>query len=95
MMNFKIGDWVIYKTQTDNEDLKKPQQVITVMKTKLKDINENFFDIQLRIALEDELLNYLSLQNSENFRLATDLEMKVKKINTLFKKTTNEKGIQI
>jgi hypothetical protein len=90
-MNFNKGDWVIYKTQTDNEDLRKPQQVITVMKTKIKDKKNNIYDIQLKIALEDELLNYLSLQNSEKFRLATDLEMKVKKINTLFKKTTNEK----
>jgi hypothetical protein len=94
-MNFNKGDWVIYKTQTDNEDLRKPQQVITVMKTKIKDKKNNIYDIQLKIALEDELLNYLSLQNSENFRLATDLEMKVKKINTLFKKTTNEKETRI
>lgn len=94
-MNLKVGDWVIYKTQTDNEDLKKPQQVILIMEKKMKDIKNDIFDMQLRIALEDELLNYLSLQNSENFRLATDLEMKVKKINTLFKKTINEKESQI
>ena len=90
-MNFKRGDWVICKTHTDNEDLKKPRQVITVMEKKLKDKNNTIYDMQLNIALGDELLNYLTLQNSENFRLATDLEMKIKKINTLFKKTTNEK----
>ena len=83
-MIFKINEWVVSKEKAKNEDLNKPQKIIRTMKSVMIEKGGLKYDMQLKIELDDELLNYLSLQHSEDFRLATDLEMKIKQINKLF-----------
>ena len=83
-MIFKINEWVVSKEIAKNEDLNKPQKIIRTMNTAMIGKDGTEMDMLLKIELDDELLNYVSLQHSEDFRLATDLEMKIKQINKLF-----------
>ena len=83
-MIFKINEWVVSKEKAKNEDLNKPQKILKTMNTAMIGKDGTKMDMLLKIELDDELLNYVSLQHSEDFRLATDLEMKIKQINKLF-----------